>query len=199
MPLLTITHTQGAFTDAQKKILAERLTHAILVAEVGADNEHGRPVANVIFQAVDAQTSWFIGGRIEPELPVGGRFIIEAVIPQGSSPQNDKTELHRAINEVISEVLGVDGTFPNRAGDWVLVREIPDGNWGVSGKTMSSAQIAEVVKTAPERVAYTEFLIQAEQRMRTAFGYPSGASLKTTARGDACVQNSINTIRDTKK
>lgn len=172
MPLLRITHTKGAFTTDQKKALAERLTHAILVGEIGVDNEFGRPVANVIFQAVDPETDWFIGGKIEASPPKGGRFMLDVIFPQGSSTQKDKTEMHRAINAAISEVLDVDGTFPNRAGDWVLIQEITNGNWGISGVTMTSPKIAEVVRTAPQRVAFTEGVLAGYRRMRQAHDFP---------------------------
>lgn len=179
MPLLRITHTKGAFSTEQKRELAEQLTHAILVAEIGADTEHGRPVANVIFQAVDPETDWFIGGQLESSPPKGGRFMLDVVFPEGSSSQHDKSELHRAINDSICNVLGVDGTFPNRAGDWVLIHEITNGNWGISGSTMGSTQIAAVVKTRRERVDFTDAVISGYERMRKAHGFPAGVGFQT--------------------
>ena len=74
MPLLRITHQRGAFTAAQKDQLAEELTAAILVAEVGADTPAGRAVAYALFDEVDARSSWYVGGKPDLEPPKGGRF-----------------------------------------------------------------------------------------------------------------------------
>lgn len=174
MPLVRVTHTKGAFTQAQKDRLAEGFTHAVLIGEIGADTEHGRPVANIIFQEVDATTDWYVAGAIEPTPPKGGRYMIDTVFPLGSSPQTAKTEFHKAIQNVLDEVLGVDGSFPNRTGDWVMIHEIQHGNWGFSGQTMGSAEIGAVVKAAPERLGFTEAVLAGYRKLREFAGMPAG-------------------------
>jgi len=174
MPLLRITHQRGAFTDAQKAALAEELTSAILVAEVGADTPAGRAVAYVIFDEVDPTTSWFVGGKPDLVPPTGGRFLFDVVYPVGASPQADKTKLHATINGIIAKTFGVDGSFPNRAGDWVLVHEIADGNWGASGQTIGIREINQVAGGGPERAEHFEPLLAAQQRLHAAHGFPAG-------------------------
>ena len=41
MPLMRVTHQRGAITEAQKARLAEELTAALLIGEVGADTPAG--------------------------------------------------------------------------------------------------------------------------------------------------------------
>ena len=174
MPLLRVTHQRGAFTDAQKAQLAEELTHAILVAEIGNDNPTARSLAYVIFQEADPKTSWFVGGKLQ-DAPQGGHFICDVVYPFGAADQAAKTQLHKDINNIVARVLNVDGTFPNRAGDWVLIHEITEGNWGVSGQTVGIKDIHSVTKGSPERIGYFAPLLAAQKRMFEAYNYPVGA------------------------
>ncbi len=176
MPLLRITHQRHAITQAQKVQLAEELTRAILVGETGADNAAARSVACVIFQEVDAATSWFTGGKIETNPPKGGRLIFDVVYPYGAADQETKTRLHSEINGIVSRVLGVDGTFPNRIGDWVLIHEITEGNWGVSGNTMSVRDIHGAMQGDPKRVPFFEAALKAQRKVLEQFGFPAGAA-----------------------
>ncbi|MBW4521036.1 MAG: hypothetical protein KME16_15215 [Scytolyngbya sp. HA4215-MV1] len=175
MPLLRVTHQTDAFTETQKAQLAEEFTHAILVAEIGNDNPTARSLAHVIFQEIDLKTSWFVGGKLQETAPQGGYFIFDVVYPFGAADQAAKTQLHQDINDIVARVLNVDGTFPNRAGDWVLIHEITEGNWGVSGQTMRIKDIHAATKGSPERMDYFMPLLAAQQRMQEAHGYPVGA------------------------
>jgi phenylpyruvate tautomerase PptA (4-oxalocrotonate tautomerase family) len=175
MPLLRVTHQANAFTTEQKAQLAEELTHAILVAEIGNDNPTARSLAYVIFHEIDPKTSWFVGGKLQDTAPQGGYFIFDVVYPVGAADQAAKTQLHKDINDIVARVLNVDGTFPNRVGDWVLIHEITEGNWGVSGQTMGIKDIHAATQGSPERIDYFTPLLVAEQRMREAHGYPVGA------------------------
>jgi phenylpyruvate tautomerase PptA (4-oxalocrotonate tautomerase family) len=176
MPLLRITHQRGAITDAQKAKLADELTAAILIAEVGADTSAGRSVAYVIFEEVDPKTSWFVGGKPDFNPPQGGRLLFDIIYPVGASSQRDKSELHAEINAIVARTLDVDGSFPNRASDWVLVHEVPDGNWGASGVTIGIREINQVASGVPERAGYFEPLLAAQKRVREAHGFPAAAS-----------------------
>lgn len=176
MPLLRITHQRGAISDAQKAKLADELTAAILIAEVGADTPAGRSVAYVIFEEVDPKTSWFVGGKPDLNPPKGGRLLFDIVYPVGASPQPDKSELHAQINAIVARTFDVDGAFPNRASDWVLIHEVPDGNWGASGVTIGIREINQVAGGAPERAEYFEPLLAAQQRVREAHGFPAASS-----------------------
>ena len=175
MPLLRVTHQRHAFTDAQKAQLAEELTHAILIAEVGRDAAVSRSTAYVLFEEVDPTTSWFVGGRIEETPPTGGHFLFDVFYPFGAASQEHKNQLYRDINDSVARVLGVDGTFPNRAGDWVFIHEITEGNWGASGQTVGVADIFQFTQGDPARRSYYEPLLAAYKRMLDAFEYPAGS------------------------
>ena len=182
MPLLRVTHQRGALTDGQKAQLAEELTSAILIAEVGADTPAGRALAYVLFDEVDPKTSWYVGGKPDTSPPKGGRFLFDIVYPVGASMQADKTELHATINRIVAKTLDVDGSFPNRAGDWVFVHEVPNGSWGASGQTIGIRDINQVAGGDPERAEYFEPLLAAQERVREAHGFPSEVSRANSRR-----------------
>jgi phenylpyruvate tautomerase PptA (4-oxalocrotonate tautomerase family) len=175
MPLLRITHQAGAFTQAQKEQLAQELAAVLLIAEIGNDNPTARSLEHIVFQEIDPKTSWFVGGKLQQSSPQGGYFIFDVVYPFGAAPQVAKTQLHQDINDIVAGVLGVDGSFPNRAGDWVLIHEITEGNWGVSGQTMRIKDIHAATQGSPERIEYFQSLLAAQNRMHEAHAYPAGA------------------------
>lgn len=175
MPLMRVTHQRGAITEAQKARLAEELTAALLIGEVGADTPAGRAVAYVLFDEVDPKTSWFVGGKPDLEAPKAGRFLVDIVYPFGSTPQAENTALHAAINDIISRTLDTD-VASGRGTDWVMIHDVADGNWGAGGNTVGIAEINQALNGVPERKDYFEPLIAAQRRMQAAHGYPAGAA-----------------------
>lgn len=175
MPLLRVTHQAGAITQDQKEQLATELASVLLVAEIGNDNPTARSLEHIIFQEIDAKTSWFVGGQLQGSVPTGGYFIFDVVYPFGAAPQAAKTQLHKDINDAVARVLGVDGAFPNRAGDWVLINEITEGNWGVSGATVGIHDIHAATQGSTERIPYFESLLSAQKQMFDTYRYPADA------------------------
>ena len=57
----------------------------------------------------------------------------------------------------------------------MLIHEITEGNWGVSGQTVSVRDIHSVMQGAADRIDYFEPLLAAQQRMLEVHGYPAGA------------------------
>ena len=177
MPFIRVTHQAGAITAEQKAELAEDLTHHLLMMEAGADTPEGRSVAYVFFEEVNASSDWFVGGKPDLDPPVNGRFLFDVVIPEGAANQDSKATFHAAINDCVARIFGVDGSFPNRVGDWVMVREIANGSWGVGGQTVGIRDIAGLVKFVPEKTPYFEGVLAAQGRLREANGFPDGVGL----------------------
>ncbi|MDE2156772.1 MAG: hypothetical protein KGJ32_12885 [Xanthomonadaceae bacterium] len=73
------------------------------------------------------------------------------------------------MNEIVARIVGVDGDFPHRATDWVIVNEAPEGTSGASGQTVGVREANQVLGGLPQRAEYFERLLAAKQR---ACGYP---------------------------
>lgn len=172
MPLLRMTYHRGSLTDAQKVRLAEQLTPILIAGEVGEDNPAARSLAYVLFHEMDPRSEWFVGGKPDTTPPQGGRFLLEIWYLEGASTQREKSAVHAAMNEVLSGVVGVDGSFPKRLTDWIIVNEVPEGNWGASGVTVGIRAANEALGGAPARADYFERFLTAKQHAKDAHGFP---------------------------
>lgn len=176
MPLLRITYHRGSLTDAQKVQLAEELTPVLIAGEVGQDNPAGRALAYVLFHEMDPRSEWFVGGKPDLNAPNGSRFLLEIWYVEGASTQAEKSEVHAKMNAILAKTIGVDGSFPNRLTDWVIINEVPEGAWGASGVTVGVRAANEALGGLPERAEYFERYLTAKQLVSDKHGYPTDRS-----------------------
>ena len=172
MPLLRITYHRGSLTDSQKVQLAEELTPVLIEGEVGRDNPDGRSLAYIIFHESDPRSEWFVGGKPDTNPPKGGRFLLEIWYVEGAATQSEKSIVHDKMNEILSNIIGVDGTFPNRLTNWVIINEVAEGAWGASGVTVGVAAASEALGAAEDRADYYEKYLKARQRVFDKNGFP---------------------------
>lgn len=172
MPLLKFTYQRGAITAAQKAQLAAELTPVLLIGEVGLDTPQGRAATYILFEEKDPATEWFVGGEPDRDSPKGGRFLLEIWYLEGAATQAEKRDVHARMNDIIARIVGVDGTFPNRLGDWVIINEVAEGTWGASGATVGIAMANEALGGAPERAEYFGRFLAAKQRAADTHGFP---------------------------
>ena len=174
MPLLRITYQRGAITDSQKVKLAEELTPVLLVGEVGTDSQDGRDASFVLFHEMDARSEWFVGGKPDLDAPKGGRFLLEIWYLEGAATPSEKSEVHSKMNDILSDVLEVDGTFPNRMKAWwVIINEVTEGAWGAGGATVGIEAANEALGGSADRAEYFERYLAAKQKANDTHGYPT--------------------------
>lgn len=174
MPILRITYQRGTLTDSQKYQLAEELTPVLLVGEVGTDSQAGREATHLLFQEMDASSEWFVGGKPDFNSPKGGRFILEAWYLEGAATQSEKSIVHSQMNEILSKVIGVDGSFPNRLKDWwIIINEVAEGAWGASGVTVGIEAANEALGGSAGRSEYFNRYLSAKQKVAGTFGFPT--------------------------
>ncbi len=139
MPMIELTVTQGT-TDAQA--LVDDLTRTLLKWE----GVPGNPVADSI--------SW---GFVN-EIPAGAHHVahrangdgapyyrVVATVPEGALDDERKAGLVADVTRTILEREGADVDVVNASRVWVLVNEVPDGNWGGGGRIMRFRDIARMV------------------------------------------------------
>lgn len=174
MPILRITYQRGTLTDSQKFKLAEKLTPVLLVGEVGTDSQTGREATHLLFQEIDAGSEWFVGGKPDLNSPRGGRFILEIWYLEGAATQSEKSIVHSKMNEVLTEVVGVDGSFPNRLKDWwIIINEVTEGSWGASGVTVGIEAANGALGGSENRSEYFNRHLAAKQKVVETFGFPT--------------------------
>jgi phenylpyruvate tautomerase PptA (4-oxalocrotonate tautomerase family) len=179
MPLLRITYHRGTLTDKQKVQLAEELTPVLIEGEVGEDNPAGRALAYILFHEMDPRSEWFVGGKPDLDAPKGGRFLLEIWYVEGAATQAEKSVVHSKMNEILANTIGVDGTFPNRLTDWIIINEVTEGAWGASGVTVGIRAANEALGGSEQRAEYFERFLSAKQRANEAHEYPTERVEKT--------------------
>lgn len=176
MPIMTVSFRSGDLDDAGKADLAGRLTDVMLRMEGGADTAGGRAFAWVLFNALH-EGDWWVGGETgERYVAPPGRFLVRVAIPEGYMNAAHKSEVHRWVTDAVLAATGASGTQAGRSIQ-VVLDEVPEGNWGASGRTIGLASIADSVglsKTS-SRFAWSKSYFAAKARARTAAGYPADA------------------------
>ena len=174
MPIIHLHHPADVLDAARKEALAQRLTDVLLHMEGDAATSGGRGFATVIFQPV-ATADWWVGGTTDDtHVTPPGRYLAHVTIPEGYMNQAHKTEVHADVTRAVTDVVAPGSSSPTTSIQ-VIIDEVPEGNWGAGGHTISLDHIADVVglpKDGP-RWNWVEHYFAAKSRERTAAGYPN--------------------------
>jgi phenylpyruvate tautomerase PptA (4-oxalocrotonate tautomerase family) len=177
MPVLQVHHLKGALDASSKRALAENLTEVLLTMEGGARSAGGLAFATVLFTEVQPE-DWWVGGRTD-STHVGppGKFLVRVTIPEGYMSQPDKSAVHSMVNQAFLKVLGDPHDCTQGANILVTIEEVPEGNWGCRGETISLGTIADRVglSRAGDRFRWVKAYFAAKARQFAAAGYPSDA------------------------
>ena len=146
MPLIDLTYPAGALSAESRTALADELTTVLLRAERAPDTEFFRSITWVYLHEL-AEGMVLAAGRpvAEPTLR------LEVSVPQGALSERRKEELVSEATRVLLDAAGLRESDRMRV--WVLIREVPEGNWGAAGQVVRFEQLREAA--AREREAAT--------------------------------------------
>jgi phenylpyruvate tautomerase PptA (4-oxalocrotonate tautomerase family) len=173
MPVLQVHFPAGSLIEERKATLAQRLTDVLLTMEGGAKTRAGRAFATVLFTEVP-KSDWWVGGSTDSTyVAPPGKFLVRVSVPEGYMNNSHKSDVHSAVNAAICDVAG-DGSPNQGANVLVIIDEVPEGNWGARGQTISLAMIADAVGLAKssERFKWVRAYFDAKARARAAANYP---------------------------
>jgi phenylpyruvate tautomerase PptA (4-oxalocrotonate tautomerase family) len=174
MPVMNVRYPAGGLGEAAKADLAKRLTEVLVRMEGGANTYGGRAFAWVLFTEVP-KGDWWVGGTTDDGFVyTPGRFLVHVTIPEGYMNQAHKSEVHDWVNEAILAATGAAGTADAGKSILVVIDEVPEGNWGCAGRSISLESIANTVgmPTDGDRFAWVRSYFAAKSRMLTASDYP---------------------------
>ncbi|MDM0032336.1 tautomerase family protein [Variovorax sp. J22P271] len=177
MPIIHLQHPAGALDATRKAALAQRLTDVLLTMEGGAKTHGGLAFASVIFTEVPAG-DWWVGGKSDATFVTApGQFLARVSIPEGYMNQAHKSEVHQGVNDAIVKTMDGPPSAHQGASILVILDEVPEGNWGARGQTISLAGIAETVGLPKdgERFGWVRDYFDAKARQYAAAGYPADA------------------------
>jgi len=141
MPQIEFTLPRGALNgDAIDGLMAE-MTTTLLRYEGAPENDVSREISWGFVHEVDRV---YNGGA-----PLNGgqpRYRVDLTVPQGALTPEHKNEI---VGEITRLILDADGAAADDAAAsmrvWVLVRDVPDGNWGGAGRTWTFREIGQLV------------------------------------------------------
>jgi phenylpyruvate tautomerase PptA (4-oxalocrotonate tautomerase family) len=147
VPQIEFTLPRGALpADAIDSLMGE-MTTTLLRYEGAPDNEASREISWGFVHEVDRV---YNGGA-----PLNGgpaRYRVDLTVPQGALTPEKKNEI---VGEITQQILGADGAGADDAAAsmrvWVLVHDVPDGNWGGAGRTWTLREIGQLVGAGQAR------------------------------------------------
>jgi phenylpyruvate tautomerase PptA (4-oxalocrotonate tautomerase family) len=101
--------------------------------------------------------------------------LVHVTIPDGYMNAAQTSDVHAAVNAAILEVMESGREAARGNSVMVVIDEVPEGNWGAAGRTISLASIADAVGLDKRgaRFAWVRAYFAAKRRDYGAAGYPA--------------------------
>jgi phenylpyruvate tautomerase PptA (4-oxalocrotonate tautomerase family) len=150
MTIITVTASKGRLDLERRRRLAETLTDAVLVPEVGQPAPPGRVGFQVRFAELEAD-AMAIDGKLlidQPEQP--DVMSLDVAVMDAAWPQPVREEVIRNVLAAMAEACGLKEPAP---GWWVTFRVIDEGSWGSRGGVVSILDLLATGVFTPERAA----------------------------------------------
>ena len=143
MPKLDLTITAGSLTDDAKQELSRELGATMLRWEGAPDTEFFRSITWVHVHELPAEAIQTPDGVAEPHA------IVEATVPQGALSDRRKAGLVEDATKLVLDATGWGPEADVRV--WVMIRDVPDGNWGAAGQVVQFEQLRDAAKAEREQ------------------------------------------------
>jgi phenylpyruvate tautomerase PptA (4-oxalocrotonate tautomerase family) len=150
MPLIELTMPEGALTAEARTALLPELVGRMLHWERAPDNDFFRSITWVHVHELPAQDVTAAGQ------PVGEPvFRLNVTIPQGALSDRRKAGLVDDLTKAVLEHAGLADDPAAAMRVWVIIGEVPDGNWAAAGQIVRYGDLVEAAKGQREAVATT--------------------------------------------
>lgn len=143
MPKLDLTIPAKALSDGDQQELARELGATLLRWEGAPDTEFFRSITWAHVHALPAEAIQTPDGTAAPHA------VIEVTIPSGALSDRRKGGFVEDATKLVLEATGWDGDAALRA--WIVIHEVPDGNWGAGGQVIRFEQLREAAKAEREK------------------------------------------------
>ena len=143
MPMIDFTLPAGAIEPAAREELLDELATKLLGWERAPDTDFFRSVTWAFVHELPEGT--ITAGGAEPV------FRVVFTVPQGALSDRRKQELVSEATRAVSEAAGLGEADGLRV--FVLISEVPDGNWGAAGQVVRYSQLVEAAQAQREAAA----------------------------------------------
>ncbi|MBV9309755.1 MAG: tautomerase family protein [Solirubrobacterales bacterium] len=144
MPIMDLTYPAGTFTPDARTELVDELTTVLLQAERAPKTEVFRNITWVYVHELPEGTMLAAGRPITDPT-----FRLQVTVPQGALSERRKGELVAEATKTIRSAAGISEEDALRV--WVLINEVPEGNWGAAGSVIHFEQLRQLAAQESER------------------------------------------------
>jgi phenylpyruvate tautomerase PptA (4-oxalocrotonate tautomerase family) len=148
MPKIDLTYPAGALSDDARRELPAKLADAIRHAEGAPDTEFFRSITWTHVHELPAEAVFTADGQAEQS-----QFVVDATVPAGALSDRRKSGLVEEFSKLVRDAAGLTEAEGVRV--WVLVHEVPEGNWGAAGQIVRFEQLREAAKAEREKAGAT--------------------------------------------
>ena len=150
MTIITVTTPEGRLSVEQRRTLAESLTDAVLVPEVGQP----APPARIGFQVHFVERTpdrIAIGGRLlADQAPAPDVATIDICVMDAAWPKEVRRQVTENVLAALARACGMAKPSPAW---WTTFRTIDDGSWGSRGSVLSILDLLASSVFTPDRIA----------------------------------------------
>lgn len=155
MTVITVRTPAGRLDTAQRRRLAETLTDAVMVPEIGQFVESARAGFQVHFLELAAD-AMAIGGVLVSDRKLD-ILLVDVAVMDGDWPKPVRAEVIRRIFAALAEACGVERAA---SGWWVNFRVIDEGSWGSRGGVISVFDLLQSGVFTEEKAAAIHAAVQ---------------------------------------
>jgi phenylpyruvate tautomerase PptA (4-oxalocrotonate tautomerase family) len=143
MPKLELTIPTEVLSQESKSELLRKLGATLLHWEGAPDTEFFRSITWTHLHELPAEAIQTPDGTAEPHA------VLDITIPAGALSERRKAGI---VEDATKLVLGATG-WGTEAGVrvWVLIHEVPDGNWGAAGQVVRFEQLRQAAMAEREQ------------------------------------------------
>jgi phenylpyruvate tautomerase PptA (4-oxalocrotonate tautomerase family) len=144
MPLIDLTYPAGTLTPETRTTLGNELTTLMLKWEGAPDTEFFRGITWVHVHELPEGSVLAAGKPVDQSI-----FRVDVRVPEGALSDRRKAGLVEDFTATLKQAGGLGDDDGLRV--WVLIHEVPDGNWGAGGQVIRFAQLREAAQAERER------------------------------------------------
>ena len=152
MPQIELTYPHGALAIESRDPLLDRLAETLLRWEGAPDNEFFRSIAWIYAHELP-DGALAVGGRRDDTAP---RYRLDVTVPDGALSARRKAGLVEELTRLVLETAEGSDVADDDAAKlrvWVLIRELPNGNWGAAGAPVDFEALRATAREQRETAA----------------------------------------------